>query len=330
MAEDVSPLDVDTRIFIAGHRGLVGAALHRRFAALGYRNLLCRSSEELDLRDQRATEEFFQESRPEVVIAAAARVGGIVANVSRSVEFIAENLRIQLNLFDSAVANGVRRFLFLGSSCVYPKLAAQPIREDALLTGPLEPTNEAYAVAKIAGITQVAAIRRQYRLPYITVMPPNLYGPGDNFDPSDSHVLPAMIRRLHEAARTGATSVTCWGTGRPRREFMYVDDLADACHFLLDNYDGDLPINAGTGHDVTIAEMTALVAETVGYRGEIVWDTTMPDGTPRKVLDTSRLDTLGWTAKTPLAEGIRMSYEWFLAHQEDYRGAGTPERCVRG
>ncbi len=325
-----SPISAETRIFIAGHRGLVGSALHRHFSALGYQNLLCRTSDELDLRDARATEAFFRQTRPEVVIAAAARVGGIVANANWSAQFISENLRIQLNLIDSAVATGARRFLFLGSSCVYPRMAEQPIREEALLTGPLESTNEAYAVAKIAGISHIAAIRRQYQLPYITVMPPNLYGPGDNFDPVGSHVLPAMIRRLHDAARAGAPSVTCWGTGTPRREFMYADDLADACHFLLDNYDDDRPINAGAGRDITIAGLAGLVSETVGYRGEITWDVAMPDGTPRKMLDTSRLDDLGWRSKTPLAQGLQATYEWFLAHQDDYRGVSLADKSARG
>jgi GDP-L-fucose synthase len=314
-----APVSPETRIFIAGHRGLVGSALWRHFTARGFRNLIGRTSAELDLRDAQATSAFFKEMRPDVVIAAAARVGGIGANTSRPVEFISHNLRIQVNLFDSAVANGVERFLFLGSSCIYPKLAQQPIPEDALFTGPLEETNESYATAKLAGLAQLVAIRRQHSLPYICAMPTNLYGPGDNFHPRDSHVVPAMIRRFHEAARDGAPSVTCWGSGRPRREFMYADDLAEACHFLLDGYDDDQPINVGTGHDVTIAELADLVADVVGYHGEITWNTTKPDGTPRKLLDTRRLDALGWKAKTSLAEGIQASYEWFLGHQGDYR-----------
>lgn len=320
------PITPASKIFVAGHCGLVGSALWRNFAAHGYRNLVGRSSAELDLRDRQATAQFIAEARPDVVVAAAARVGGISANAAWPAEFISDNLRIQVNLLDSAVDHGVRRFLFLGSSCIYPRLASQPIAEDALLTGPLEPTNEAYAVAKIAGVAQVRAIRRQWGLPYITAMPTNLYGPGDNFDPMSSHVLPAMIHRFHEAARTGAPSVTCWGSGRPRREFLFADDLADACRFLLENYDGDEPINVGAGADVTIGETAELVADIVGYRGEIVWDESKPDGTPRKLLDTRRLTDLGWTPKTPLAEGIRTTYDWFVAHQDDYRGSAPTIR----
>jgi GDP-L-fucose synthase len=313
------PLPADARIFIAGRRGLVGSALWRHFAGEGFENLIGLSSAELDLRDSRATAEFFADTKPQVVIAAAARVGGIAANAARPVEFITDNLRIQVNLLDSAVASGVRRFLFLGSSCIYPKFAEPPIREDALFTGPLEQTNESYAVAKLAGITQLSAIRHQHGLPYISAMPTNLYGPGDNFNPDDSHVLPAFIRRFDEAARDGVPVVTCWGTGRPQREFMHADDLAAACHFLLDHYDDDKTINVGTGRGVTIAEVAHLVAEVVGYRGEIRWDTSKPDGTPRRLLDVQRITELGWTAKISLAEGIRTTYEWFLAHQNDYR-----------
>lgn len=319
-------LTPQSRIFIAGHRGLVGSALWRHFTGLGYPNLLGRGSAELDLRDARATADFFREVQPDVVIAAAARVGGIVANSTRPATFISDNLRIQINLLDSAVAAGVPRFLFLGSSCIYPKFADQPIREDALMTGPLEPTNEAYAVAKIAGIAQIAAIRKQYGLSYFAVMPSNLYGPGDNFDPADSHVLPALIRRFHDAARRGAESVTCWGSGAPRREFLYVDDLADACHFLLDTYDQESPVNIGTGTDIAIAELAQLVAEIVGFGGQISWDHSKPDGTPRKLLDVKRLENLGWTAETTLRQGIVQTYEWFLAHQDDYRGRTVAER----
>jgi GDP-L-fucose synthase len=296
---------------------LVGSALWRHFTDHGFVNLIGRSSSELDLRDAGATAEFFHQTRPDVVVSAAARVGGIAANSDRPADFISDNLRIQVNLFDSAVATGVERFLFLGSSCIYPKFADQPIAEDALLTGALEPTNEAYAVAKIAGIAQVAAIRRQHHLPYISAMPTNIYGPGDNFDRHTSHVVPAMIRRFHEAARDGTARVTCWGTGRPRREFIFVDDLADACHFLLDHYDSDRPINVGTGEEVTIEELAHLVADVAGYDGEIEWDATKPDGTPRKLLDTRHLDALGWKAKTSLAQGIQASYEWFVAQRGD-------------
>jgi GDP-L-fucose synthase len=306
-------------IFIAGHRGLVGSALWRHFTARGFYNLIGRTSRELDLRDARATADFFADTRPEVVINAAAVVGGIAANASRSADFFSDNLRIQVNLLDSAVANGVERFLFLGSSCIYPKFAKQPIHEDALLTGLLEETNKGFAIAKLAGIGQLAAIRRQHQLPYICAMPTNLYGPGDNFTTEDSHVLPAMIRRFHQAVQDGATTVTCWGTGRPRREFLYVDDLADACHFLLDSYDDDRPINVGTSEDISIADLAAVIAHIVGYAGDIRWDAGRPDGTYRKLLNTARLNKLGWKAKTPLNDGLRMTYEWFVDHEHDCR-----------
>lgn len=317
-------ISANSRLFVAGHRGLVGSAVWRHFTELGYQNLVGRTSSELDLRDADATAEFFREVRPEVVICAAARVGGIVANSDRPADFISDNLKIQVNLLDNAVASGVEKVLFLGSSCIYPKFAKQPIREDALLTGPLEPTNDAYAVAKIAGLTQVAAIRRQHRLPYISVMPASVYGIHDNFDPRNSHVIPAMIRRFHEAVRDGVASVTCWGTGKPRREFLYADDLADACHFLLSHYDDDQPINVGTGTDVTVATLAEIVAGVVGYEGEITWDASKPDGTPAKRLDVSRLRDLGWTATADLAEGIKATYEWFLAHQHAALGGRGP------
>jgi GDP-L-fucose synthase len=314
-----SPISVDSKIFIAGHRGLVGSALWRHFTTRGFRNLVGRTSSELDLRNAQAAAAFFEEARPDVVINAAAVVGGIAANASRPADFLSENLRIQVNLLDSAVATGVERFLFLGSSCIYPKFAAQPLTEDSLLTGHLEHTNEGFAMAKLAGIGHVTAIRRQYGLPYLSALPTNLYGPGDNFSPANSHVLPAMIRRFHEAVRDGASEVTCWGSGRPRREFLYVDDLADACHFLLDNYDDEWPINIGIGADLSVAEMAELVAEVVGYRGEICWDTSKPDGTFQKLLDVGRLCDLGWQAKTGLADGVRLTYDWFLQHEGDYR-----------
>ncbi|WP_240795016.1 GDP-L-fucose synthase family protein [Rhodococcus zopfii] len=313
---DVAPLSRNARIYIAGHRGLVGSALWRRLSDRGFENLVGRPSAELDLRDARATAEFFDRTRPQVVIAAAALVGGIAANAARPTEFISDNVRIQVNLLDSAVSWGVERFLFFGSSCIYPKFADQPIREDSLLTGQLEESNQSYAVAKLAGVAHVQAIRRQHRLPYITVMPTNLYGPGDNFDLESGHFLPTMIRRFHQAVRDGASEVTCWGTGRPRRELMHVDDLAEACHFLLDCYDDYRPINVGIGRDMTIGEVADLVAATVGYRGKILWDPSKPDGTPQKLLDVHRLADLGWSAKIPLEEGIRTTYEWYREHGE--------------
>ena len=319
MSPATNLLSPETRIFIAGHRGLVGSALWRHFDALGHRNLIGRRSEELDLRDARATAEFFADERPDVVINAAALVGGIAANAARPADFLSDNLRIQVNLLDSAVENGVERFLFLGSSCIYPKDAEQPIREDALLTGPLEETNEGFAMAKLAGVRHVLAIRRQHGLPYISAMPTSLYGPGDNFSVADSHVLPAMIRRFHEAMRDGVAHVTCWGTGRPRREFLHVDDLANACHFLLDAYDDDQLVNVGTGEDLSVAELAALVADVVGYEGEIAWDAGKPDGTYQKRLDVQRLSELGWSATTTLTAGVRTTYEWFLDHEDDYR-----------
>lgn len=312
-------LTQDTSIFIAGSGGLVGSGLVRHFSNQGFHNLLLPSSGELDLRDATATAAFFADHRPQVVIDAAALVGGIAANSSRPADFISDNLRIQVNLLDSAVAHGVQRFLFLGSSCIYPKLAAQPIAETAILTGALEATNEAYAMAKLAGIAQVTAIRRQYGLPFISAMPTNLYGPGDNFNLEDGHVVPAMIRRFHDAALREAPSVTCWGTGRPRRELLYVDDLAEACHVLLEHYDDDLPINVGTGTDVTIAKLAQLTADVVGYRGEILWDTSKPDGTFQKLLDVERISRLGWKAQTGLEAGIRTTYRWFLEHLDDFR-----------
>ena len=313
----------DTRIFIAGHRGLVGSALWRHFTARGFQNLIGRTSVELDLRDAGATADFFAETRPDVVIDVAATVGGITANATRPATFFSDNLRIQVNLLDNSVAAGVKRFLFLGSSCIYPKLTEQPIREEALFTGRLEETNEGYAMAKLAGVAHLAAIRQQHGLPYICAVPTSQYGPGDNFDLRDAHVVPAMIRRFHTAVHDGARQVTCWGTGRPRRELMYIDDLAAACHFLLDSYDDDRPINVGTGEDLSIAELAAIVADVVGYTGDIRWDTDRPDGTYRKLLDVRRLNELGWSAKISVAEGIPMTYRWFLDHQDDYRGSSA-------
>jgi len=315
----IPKLTPDTSIFIAGSRGLVGSALVRHFSAQGFHNLLLRTSAELDLRDAAATAEFFAKNRPEVVIDAAAMVGGIGANSSRPADFLSDNLRIQVNLLDSAVRHDVQRFLFLGSSCIYPKFAAQPINETALLTGPLEQTNEAYAVAKIAGITQVAAIRHQHGLPYICAMPTNLYGPGDNFHLDNGHVVPAMIHRFHDAARSNAHTVTCWGTGRPKREFLYIDDFAEACHVLLEHYDDDLPINVGTGSDMSINELAHLTATIVGYHGEILWDASKPDGTRAKLLDLARINRIGWKSTTTMEEGLRSTYRWFLEHHDDRR-----------
>jgi GDP-L-fucose synthase len=308
------PLRPDARIYVAGHRGLVGSAVWRRLEALEHSNLLGRTSKELDLRDPAAVTAFFAAERPEVVVLAAAKVGGIVANATHPSAFVSDNLRIQVNVLDAARDHGVERLLFLGSSCIYPKLAPQPIPESALLTGPLEPTNDAYAIAKIAGIIQVQAIRREYGASFVSAMPTNLYGPGDNFDLETSHVLPALIRRMHEAKVSGAPSVTLWGTGAPRRELLHVDDLANACVHLLETYDAPEPINVGTGEDVAIRELAALVAEIVGYAGEIAWDTSKPDGTPRKLLDVSRINALGWRAETPLRQGIQDTYAWFLAN----------------
>jgi GDP-L-fucose synthase len=305
-------LDPGSRVYVAGHRGLVGSAVCRRLAAEGFGDVVTRTSTELDLRERAPVDRFFDEVRPDVVVLAAAKVGGIGANSSHPAEFLSDNLRIQVNVMDAAARVGVPRLLLLGSSCIYPKFAEQPIREDSLLTGALEPTNDAYAIAKIAGILQVQAVRRQHGLPWISAMPTNLYGPHDNFDPAASHVLPAMLRRFHEAARDDAPVVTCWGSGTPRREFLHVDDLAEACLFLLRHYDDPAPINVGTGSDVTVRELAELVADVAGYRGRVEWDTTKPDGTPRKLLDVSRLRDLGWSARTDLAEGVRATFDWYL------------------
>ena len=315
-SEPIPSLDPDAKVHVAGHRGMVGSAVWRGLEAAGYRNLVGRASGELDLRDREATREFFAVERPEVVIDAAAKVGGIAANAASPADFLTDNLRIQVNLIDSAAEFGVKRLLFLGSSCIYPKFADQPIREESLLTGPLEPTNDAYAIAKIAGVMQVQAIRRQHGLSYISAMPTNLYGPGDNFDLETSHVLPAMIRRFHEAAVAGLPSVTLWGSGSPRREFLHVDDLAAACIVLLERYDDPAPINVGVGEDLTIRELAGLVARIVGFEGAIEWDSSRPDGTPRKLLDTSRIEALGWTPRIGLEEGIEETWRWYFENGE--------------
>ena len=302
------------KVYVAGHRGLVGSAIVRKLAERGYGNLLLRSRAELDLRDQAATLKFLRAEQPEWVFVAAAKVGGILANSTRPAEFIYENLIMAANLIHGAYTAGVKKLLFLGSSCIYPRLAPQPLREEYLLSGPLEPTNEWYAVAKIAGIKLCQAYNAQYGTDYISVMPTNLYGPGDNFDLTSSHVLPALIRKFDEAKLAGAPAVTVWGTGLPRREFLHVDDLADACVFLMERYQGSEIVNIGTGEDLTIAELAELVRDVVGYGGRIVYDPTKPDGTPVKRLDVSRLTALGWRYRIALRAGIETTYAWYLAH----------------
>jgi GDP-L-fucose synthase len=310
----VGILDRATPVYIAGHRGLVGSALLRRFEAEGFTNLLVRSRTELDLTDRPATFDFILGSRPQVIVDAAARVGGIMANNTYPADFLSENLQIQVNLLDAAVAARVPRLLFLGSSCIYPKYAPQPIKESALLTGPLEPTNDAYAIAKIAGILQVQAVRRQHGLQWISAMPTNLYGPGDNFSSSGSHLLPALIRRYEEAKGSGATEVTNWGTGTPRRELLHVDDLASACLYLLEHFDGPKHVNVGTGIDHTVSEIAEMVAKAVGYSGETRWDPTKPDGAPRKLLDVSVLREAGWLPGITLRDGIEATVAWYRAN----------------
>ncbi|MFM8469572.1 MAG: GDP-L-fucose synthase family protein [Limisphaerales bacterium] len=302
-------------IFIAGHRGLAGSALWRLYSRRPGWRVITRTHAELELKDTAAVRAFFAQERPTHVILAAARVGGIQANATQPVEFLLDNLRIQNNVIETAAEAGVAKLLFLGSSCVYPKHAPQPMREDALLTSPLEPTNEGYALAKIAGLKLCAYYRRQYGRNFISAMPTNLYGPHDNFDLEKSHVLPALLRKFHEAKVANAPTVTLWGTGSPRREFLHADDFAEACAVLLDRYESDQLINVGVGEDVTIRELAELIRGVVGYAGEIVWNTALPDGTPRKLLDVARIHALGWRARIPLADGIRSSYEWFRANR---------------
>jgi GDP-L-fucose synthase len=309
---------VGTTTYVAGHKGLVGSAIWRAGEARGL-ELVGRTRAQLDLRNPADVDTFLSKERPDRLILAAARVGGILANSTYPAEFLTDNLQVQLNVLTSAVEHRVSKVLFLGSSCIYPKHAPQPISEDSLLTGPLEPTNDAYAIAKIAGVLHIQAIRRQYELPYISAMPTNLYGPGDNFDLTSSHVLPAMIRKMHDAKIRDEKCVTLWGTGSPRREFLHVDDAAEACLFLLDNYDDPAPINVGTGEDLTIAELAELTRDIVGFTGRISWDASKPDGTPRKQLDTRRINELGWKPRIGLAEGIRSTYEWFTSNLSSAR-----------
>ena len=305
-------MEKDSKIYVAGHRGLVGSAIVRRLRDAGHENLVLRTHRDLDLLRQDRVERFFEEERPEYVFLAAAKVGGIWANSYFPADFIYSNLVIETNVIHAAYLHGVKKLLFLGSSCIYPKHCPQPMKEEHLLSGYLEPTNEPYAVAKIAGIKMCQAYNRQYNTRFISVMPTNLYGPGDNFDPKTSHVLPALIKKFHEAKVGGHESVEVWGTGKPRREFLYVDDLADACLFLMNNYEEDEIINIGVGEDQSIRELAAIVGEVVGFEGDLRFDPTKPDGTPLKLLDVSRLTTLGWKARIPLKAGIRRTYEWFL------------------
>jgi len=311
--------DICGRIFVAGHRGLAGSAILRRLQVAGAPDLLTRVHGDLDLTDQAAVDAFFEAEKPEYVFLAAAKVGGIHANSTYPAEFLRENLAIQTNVIHSSWRHGVRKLCFLGSSCIYPKLAPQPMKEEYLLTGPLEPTNEWYAIAKIAGIKMCQAYRRQYGFDAICLMPTNLYGPGDNFDLHNSHVLPAMIRKFHEAKLRGDREVVIWGTGTPRREFMHVDDLADAALFLMQGYSGEDIVNVGVGDDVTIRELAERVASVVGYDSAIVTDPSKPDGTPRKLMDVGKIAGLGWHARTPLRDGIEGTYHWFLANQGRFR-----------
>jgi GDP-L-fucose synthase len=314
------PLDRSARVYVAGHGGLVGSAVWRKLESEGFTDLVGRRSSELDLKNRDAVFAFFAEQKPRYVVLAAAKVGGIMANNTYPQDFLSENLQIQVNVMDAAVEHGVERLMFLGSSCIYPKFAEQPIHEDALLTGHLEPTNDAYAIAKIAGIMQVQAVRRQFGLPWISAMPTNLYGPGDNFSPTGSHVLPALIRRYDEAARSGADRVENWGTGTPRREFLHVDDMAAAVLHLMEHYDGPEQVNVGTGTDVTIKEIADTIAGIVGFDGETVWDTSKPDGTPQKLLDVSKLGNAGWNAQIGLEDGLRSTIDWYREHVDEIRG----------
>lgn len=308
-------MEKSSKIFVAGHRGLVGSAILRLLQQQGYTNLVYRTHKELDLTDQQAVKRFFEQEKPEYVFLAAAKVGGIYANNTYPAEFIFSNLEIQNNVIHQSYLHEVKKLCFLGSSCIYPKLAPQPMKEEYLLTGKLEPTNEPYAVAKIAGIEMIKSYNRQYGTNYISVMPTNLYGPNDNFDLQNSHVLPALIRKFVEAKEKNSPSVMLWGTGTPRREFLYVDDMADACIFLMNSYNGNEFVNIGTGDDVTILELANLIKQEVGFNGTLEFDTTKPDGTPRKLLDVSKIHSLGWKARVPLRDGIKKTIEWYLTHR---------------
>jgi GDP-L-fucose synthase len=309
-----SELDRQATFYVAGHRGLVGSAIVRRLKEGGFTNIVGKTSAELDLKDRDAVFAYMADIKPRYLVLAAAKVGGILANSTYPVDFLSDNLRIQSNVLDAALANDVERVAFLGSSCIYPKFAEQPIREDSLLTGHLEPTNDAYAIAKIAGILNVQAVRRQYGLPWISAMPTNLYGPNDNFSRTGSHVLPALIRRYDDATKAGASSVTNWGTGTPRREFLHSDDMADAVLHLMEHYDGPEQVNVGTGSDVSIREIAETIAAVVGFDGETEWDTSKPDGTPQKLLDVSKLADAGWTSKITLEDGIDRTVAWYRDH----------------
>ncbi len=305
-------MEKDAKIYIAGHKGMVGSAIVRELRRHGYDNLVFRTHKELDLTRQNDVEDFFKEEKPEYVFHPAGKVGGIIANNNMPADFMYENMMMEMNVINSAWKNGVKKLEFLGSSCIYPRMAKQPMKESCLLTSPLEQTNEAYALAKISGLRYCSYLNRQYGTDFISVMPTNLYGPNDNYHPQNSHVLPALIRRFHEAKESNAESVTCWGDGSPLREFMYVDDLANLCVFLMNNYSGDETVNAGTGKELSIKELTEKVASVVGYTGKILWDTEKPNGTPRKLLDVSKATNLGWTYKTELEDGIRLAYDDFL------------------
>ncbi len=307
------------KIYVAGHRGLVGSAIVRNLESKGYTNIVKRTHKELDLTNQAAVYDFFAQEKPDVVVLAAAKVGGINANNTTPAEFAYENMQIQCNVINAAHVNKVKKLLFLGSTCIYPRMAPQPIPEDALLTGPLEVTNEAYAIAKISGLEMCKFYKRQYGDDFISCMPTNLYGPHDNYDLEGSHVMPAMIRKFHDAKVNGTGRVELWGTGAPLREFLYVDDMADACVFLLENYSGEQHVNIGTGKEVSIKELAETVKKTVGYEGEIFWNTDMPDGTPRKLTDVTKLHNLGWTHKVELEEGVKLAYDWFRENVDTAR-----------